>query len=49
MLYLLLRFLAYEKKVQVPFKEIGYTIHSIHHEKNPADAVSNAEAIFIGK
>lgn len=38
----------YEQKVQSVFKELGYGIYSIHKEKDPARAVSKAQAIAVG-
>jgi dipeptidase E len=39
---------VYEKRVQLVFKELGYGIYSIHHEKDPIAAVKQAEAIAVG-
>lgn len=38
----------YEQRVQAVFKELGYGIYSIHHEKDPVEAVRKAEAIAVG-
>jgi dipeptidase E len=38
----------YEERVQGVFKELGYGIYSIHHEKDPVDAVRKARAIAVG-
>lgn len=38
----------YEEKVNNRFKEIGHKVTSIHHFKNPVEAVENAEAIVVG-
>jgi dipeptidase E len=38
----------YEAKVEKCFNEIGHHIRSIHHSKNPVEAVEKAEAIVIG-
>jgi dipeptidase E len=39
---------VYEQRVQAVFKELGYGIYSIHHEKNPVEAVTKAKAIAVG-
>lgn len=39
---------AYEAKVAGVFKTFGYELESIHHAKNPVEAVENAEAIAVG-
>jgi len=39
---------VYESKVADVFKNLGYTIKSIHHAQNPVEAVNNAEAIAVG-
>jgi len=39
---------AYEKNVAGRFGELGYEIRSIHREKDPVRAVSEAEAIAVG-
>ncbi len=38
----------YEKKVNERFREIGHSVTSIHHFNNPAQVVSEAEAIVVG-
>ena len=38
----------YEAKVKSRFEEIGIKVKSIHHEKNPVEAVINAQAIVVG-
>jgi dipeptidase E len=38
----------YESKVEERFAEIGHHITSIHHFKNPVEAVQNAEVIVVG-
>jgi dipeptidase E len=38
----------YEKKVKERFQEIGHDIVSIHHFKNPEEAVLQAKAIVVG-
>jgi dipeptidase E len=38
----------YEKRVAEVFSELGYLIHSIHHEDDPVRAVNDAEAIAVG-
>lgn len=38
----------YEQRVHAVFKELGYGIYSIHHEKDPVEAVRKAEAIAVG-
>jgi len=38
----------YEYKVNSKFNEIGHTIESIHHFKNPVKAIEQAEAIVVG-
>lgn len=38
----------YEHRVQAVFKELGFGIYSIHHEKDPVEAVRKAEAIAVG-
>lgn len=38
----------YEEKVNNRFEEIGHKVTSIHHFKNPVEAVENAEAIVVG-
>jgi dipeptidase E len=38
----------YEQKVQAVFNELGYSIHSIHREKIPVEAVRQAQAIAVG-
>jgi dipeptidase E len=38
----------YEQRVQAVFKELGYGICSIHREKDPVEAVKNAQAIAVG-
>jgi len=39
---------VYEKRVQDVFRELGYGIYSIHREKDPVEAVKNANAIAVG-
>lgn len=39
---------AYESKVAAVFKTLGYELVSIHHAKNPVEAVEQAEAIAVG-
>jgi dipeptidase E len=39
---------VYEEKVTSRFREIGHEIKSIHHFKNPVEAVEKAEVIVIG-
>ncbi len=43
-----LSFDEYELKVKARFNEIGHDIESIHHFKDPVEAVENAEAIVVG-
>lgn len=38
----------YEKRVQGVYNELGYEIYSIHREKDPVQAVNEAEAIAVG-
>ncbi len=38
----------YEKKVNDRFKEIGHSVKSIHHFKDPKKAVEEADAIVVG-
>jgi dipeptidase E len=38
----------YEEKVSERFREIGHDIVSIHHFKNPVEAVMEANAIVVG-
>jgi dipeptidase E len=38
----------YEEKVSERFREIGHDIVSIHHFKNPVEAVMEAKAIVVG-
>lgn len=38
----------YEQRVAGVYKELGYNLHSIHHEKEPIKAVMDAEAIAVG-
>ncbi len=38
----------YEAKVKMRFEEIGVSVKSIHHEKNPQQAVRDAKAIVVG-
>ena len=38
----------YEERVKKIFKDMGFVLHSIHHEPNPVIAVNEAEAIVIG-
>lgn len=38
----------YEEKVNSRFEEIGHSVVSIHHFKNPKKAVEEAEAIVVG-
>jgi len=38
----------YEQRVAGVYKELGYDLHSIHHEKEPIKAVMDAEAIAVG-
>lgn len=38
----------YENKVQKVFSEMGVYVDSIHHYKNPKQAVQQAEAIVVG-
>lgn len=38
----------YEEKVSERFREIGHSIVSIHHSKDPVKAVREAEAIAVG-
>lgn len=38
----------YEDKVAAVYKELGYTIKSIHKEADPVAAVQNAQAIAVG-
>ncbi len=38
----------YEEKVSERFREIGHSIISIHHAKDPVKAVREAEAIAVG-
>lgn len=38
----------YEARVKARFKEIGHEVESIHHAKDPVEAVKNAEAIIVG-
>ncbi len=39
---------VYEKRVQNVFKDFGVKLSSIHKEKNPKDAVKNAEMLVVG-
>lgn len=39
---------TYEEKVNNVFKNLGFEIYSIHHEKDPLKAVHDAEAIAVG-
>ena len=39
---------TYEEKVSSRFLETGHNITSIHHYKNPVEAIENAKAIVIG-
>ena len=39
---------AYEAKVQKVFAEFGVKLTSIHHKKNPIEAVYNAECVAVG-
>ncbi len=39
---------VYEKRVQDVFRELGFGIYSIHREKDPVQAVKQAEAIAVG-
>ena len=39
---------TYEEKVAARFREAGHEIRSIHHSKNPVEAVEAAEVIVIG-
>lgn len=41
-------FEAYEEKVRERFREIGHDIESIHHYRDPVQAVKSADAIVIG-
>jgi len=38
----------YEEKVKRIFKEMGFSLHSIHREPNPVVAVNEAESIVVG-
>ncbi len=38
----------YEQRVAGVYKELGYELNSIHHEKQPIHAIMNAEAIAVG-
>ncbi|MCK9423481.1 MAG: dipeptidase PepE [Bacteroidales bacterium] len=38
----------YEDRVKKIFKEMGFTLNSIHRESNPINAVNEAESIVIG-
>jgi len=38
----------YEQKVKIVFATLGLNIYSIHHEKNPVDALKKAQAIAVG-
>ncbi len=38
----------YEDRVKKIFKEMGFSLHSIHREPNPVIAVNEAESIVIG-
>jgi len=38
----------YEAKVKARFNEIGHEIHSVHREKDPVNAVKEAECIVVG-
>lgn len=38
----------YETRVANVFKELGFNLKSVHHEKNPIKAVVEAEAIAVG-
>ncbi len=38
----------YEAKVASVYKELGFELYSIHHEKEPIRAVMEAEAIAVG-
>jgi dipeptidase E len=39
---------TYEEKVSTRFREVGHEIVSIHHFKDPVEAVEKAEAIVVG-
>lgn len=39
---------VYEERVQGVFRELGYNIYSIHREKDPVKAVTDAKAIAVG-
>ena len=39
---------AYETRVAEVYSELGLEIYSIHKEKDPVEAVNNAEAIAVG-
>ncbi|MFW6019497.1 MAG: dipeptidase PepE [Bacteroidales bacterium] len=39
---------AYEKKVHNVYAELGYEVYSIHKEKDPVQAVKEAESIAVG-
>ncbi|ENN79539.1 alpha-aspartyl dipeptidase [Dendroctonus ponderosae] len=38
----------YLKKVQIPFRKWGYKVEGIHQHEQPAEAVRQSQAIFIG-
>lgn len=38
----------YEERVKKIFRELGFDLHSIHHDPNPVIAVNEAESIVIG-
>jgi len=38
----------YTERVSKIFKDLGYTIYSVHHESDPIKAVEEAEAIVVG-
>ncbi|MFC2113778.1 dipeptidase PepE [Bacteroidota bacterium] len=39
---------AYEAKVKAVYDELGYTLFSLHHEKDPVAALDKADAIAVG-
>src|SRR5664279_3477744 len=39
---------VYEEKVEERFAELGYVVRSIHHFKDPVQAVHEAEVIVVG-
>ncbi|MBU1368880.1 MAG: dipeptidase PepE [Bacteroidetes bacterium] len=39
---------AYETRVKAVFEALGFSLKSIHHEKDPVDAVNKAECIAVG-